>query len=199
MCIICDKEYNDNTEFIECCEDVKKIPKTLINLKELYGNETQIKKIPKELINLEILYFDYTQIKKIPKTLINLILLDCNNKIKKIPKELINLKTLYCTNTQIKKIPKTLTKLKLLRVRNTQIKFIPDTLINLEWLICDANVLVSPQTYKLKSNNKKYLTFTRCQAKYKHKLRLRKLKFAYDPKYIIGHTTKKQLVKLFQN
>jgi Leucine-rich repeat (LRR) protein len=159
MCIICDKEYNDNTEFIECCEDVKKIPKELINLRTLYCDETQIKKIPKELINLETLYCDETQIKFIPK-------------------ELINLKRLICDDTQI--------------------KFIPETIKNLIRLICDVNVLVSPQTYKIEPNNKYYLTFVRCQAIYKYKLRLRKLKFAYDPKYIIGHTTKKQLAKLFK-
>jgi len=140
MCIICRKEYNINTKFIKCCENVKKISKKLINLKELYGNETQIKKIPETLTNLKV----------------------------------IN----YC---------------------NTQIKFIPETIKNLKDLYCDDNVLVSPQTYIIEPNNYYYSIFTRCQARYRNKLRLRKLKFAYDPKYIIGHTTKKQLAKLFKN
>jgi hypothetical protein len=80
---------------------------------------------------------------------------------------------------------------------NTHIKFIPETLKNLDTLYCNSDVLVSPQTRIKKTNNKKYLTFTRCQARYRNKLRLKNLKFAYDPKYIIGHTIKKQLEKLF--
>jgi hypothetical protein len=35
--------------------------------------------------------------------------------------------------------------------------------------------------------------------RYKSKLKLKNLKFAYDPKYIIGHNTKKQLERLFKN
>jgi hypothetical protein len=140
MCIICRKEYDNETVFIDYCENIKKIPK--------------------ELVNLETLYCYFTQIKFIPK-------------------ELVNLKRLICDDTQI--------------------KFIPETIKNLEILQCDDNVLVSPQTYKIEPNNKYYLIFARCQAIYRNRLRNSKLKFAYDPKYIIGHTTKKQLVKLFQN
>jgi Leucine-rich repeat (LRR) protein len=185
MCLICTKEYNTNTTSIYCCEN------------------TQVRKMPKELINLEILYCHETQIKKIPKTLIKLEMLNCQNtEVRKIPKTLINLKELYCNNSQIKKIPKTLINLKYLYCAYTQIKFIPNIIKNLEWLNCGSYILVSPQTYKLKSNNKRYLTFTRCQVRYKSKLRrtsaLRSLKFAYDPKYIIGYNTKKQLEKLFK-
>jgi Leucine-rich repeat (LRR) protein len=180
MCLICTKEYNVNTKVIHCCENIKKIPKTLIKLKELYCQISQIKKIPKTLINLESLYCHETQIKKIPKTL-------------------INLEYLYCHETQIEKIPKSLINLKLLYCYETQIKFIPETIKHLKILYCNKYVLVSPHTYILQINNKKYLTFTRCQKNYKNKLRLKNLKFAYDPKYIIGHNTKKQLAKLFQN
>jgi hypothetical protein len=161
MCKICRKEYDANTTSIYCCENVKKIPKTLIKLDTLNCQYSQIKKIPKTLINLEQLSCQYSQIKKIPITLINLKRIGC------------------CYNTQI--------------------KFIPDTIKDLEYLYCYGDVLVSPQTYKLKSNNKRYLTFTRCQVRYKLKMRLKNLKFAYDPKYIIGHNTKKQLERLFQN
>jgi hypothetical protein len=134
---------------------------------------------------------------------INTKVIYCCRNVKKIPKILINLKTLNCRFTYIRKIPKILINLKTLNCRNSQIKFIPETLIKLEHLLCNKYVLVSPQTYIIEPNNKKYLTFARCQARYKNKLRrtaaLRKLKFAYDPKYIIGHNTKKQLARLFQN
>jgi hypothetical protein len=180
MCRICKKEYDNDTVFIDCCGNIKKIPKELVNLKTLYCFDTQVKKIPKTLINLKTLRIHNTQIKKIPKTL-------------------INLEILGCSDTQIKKIPKTLVNLEILGCTNTQIKFIPETLVNLKILSCCNNILISPQTYKKKFNNTYYLIFTRYQARYKYKLKLRKLKFAYDPKYIIGHTTKKQLVKLFKN
>jgi Leucine-rich repeat (LRR) protein len=161
MCGICRNDYDNNSiNFIDCCGNVKKIPKDLINLKILYCFDAQVKKIPKTLINLKTLRIHNTQIKFIPDTLINLEILGCTN---------------------------------------TQIKFIPDTLINLVILGCCNNILISPQTIKIEPNNKYYLTFVRCQVRYRNKLSLRKLKFAYDPKYIIGHTTKKQLVKLFQN
>jgi hypothetical protein len=127
----------------------------------------------------------------------------CCRNVKKIPKELIKSKALNCNNTNVKKIPKTLINLKSLICGNTQIKFIPKTLINLKYLYCDNDVLISPQTYIKEPNNQYYLTFTRCQARYKktaaNKLRLKNLKFAYDPKYIIGHNTKKQLERFFQN
>ena len=180
MCRICRKEYNINTEFINCCGNIKIIPKELIKLKYLYCYETQIGKIPKTLIKLENLYCENTQIKKLPKTL-------------------IKLNTLYCNNSQIKKIPETLINLETFYFRRTQIKFIPKTLINLKYLYFDNDVLVSPQTYIIEPNNKYYLTFTRCQVRYKIKLRLNKLKFAYDPNYIIGHNAKKQLERIFQN
>jgi Leucine-rich repeat (LRR) protein len=160
MCEICTKDYDISLIYLLCCENVKIVPK--------------------ELINLDTLYCDKTQIKKIPKTL-------------------INLKELYCQNTQIRKIFKTLIKLQALYCNNSQIKKIPKTLINLKELYCNNDVLISPQTYITEPNNKYYLTFTRCQARYKLKLRLKNLKFAYHPKYIIGHNTKKQLAKLFQN
>jgi hypothetical protein len=35
--------------------------------------------------------------------------------------------------------------------------------------------------------------------RYKLKMRFKNLKFAYDPKYIIGHNAKKQLERIFQN
>jgi len=177
-CGICKKNYNNEMVYIECREDVKNISKELINLKTAICNNTQIKKILKTLTNLKYL--------------------NCSNtQIKFIPKELINLKILEIQNTQIKFIPETLIKLEKLGCSNTQIKFIPEILKKLKWLWCDYNILVSPQICTKELNNKYYLTFVRCQARYRNKLRLRKLKFAYDPKYIIGHTTKKQIMKLF--
>jgi Leucine-rich repeat (LRR) protein len=201
MCEICNKDYDiDTTITLLCCVAVKKIPKTLINLKTLSCKYSQIRKIPKTLINLTLLFCSDTQIRKIPKTLINLTHLYCDNtQIRKIPKSLINLDTIYCNHTQIKKIPKTLINLYYLYCDYTQIKFIPNTIKNLQYIYCNKNILISPQTYEKELNNKKYLTFTRCQKNYKNKLRLRKLKFAYDPKYIIGHNTKKQLERFFQN
>jgi Leucine-rich repeat (LRR) protein len=139
-------------------------------------------------------------IKKIPNKLMYLNLLNLDNtNIKKIPKKLIKLRYLYCDHTQIRKIPKTLINLRHLYCRNSQVKFIPDTIKDLGFLNCNKYVLVSPKTYKKEPNNKRYLTFTRCQVRYKLKLRLKNLKFAYDPKYIIGHNAKKQLARFFQN
>ena len=43
---------------------LKKIPKTLVNLKELQCQLTKIKKIPKELVNLKLLACSHTKIKK---------------------------------------------------------------------------------------------------------------------------------------
>ena len=55
MCLICTKEYNNDTTSIYCCENkqIKKIPKTLINLEKLSCQNSQIRKIPKTLINLK--------------------------------------------------------------------------------------------------------------------------------------------------
>ena len=150
-------------------------------------------------INTKVIYC-CRNVKKIPKILINLKTLNCRfTYIRKILKTLINLKELYCNNSQIKKIPKTLINLETLNCVYTQIKFIPNIIKNLEWLNCGSYILVSPQTYIIEPNNKYYLTFKRCQKNYKHKLRLKNLKFAYDPHYIIGHNAKKQLERFFQN
>jgi hypothetical protein len=123
--------------------------------------------------------------------------IDCCEDAKKLPNTLDKLRYLKIRSTYIKKIPKTLINLKLLICNHTQIKFIPETLKNLDTLYCNSDVLVSPQTRIKKTNNKKYLTFTRCQKNYKYKLKNKNLKFAYDSKYIIRHTIKKQLEKLF--
>jgi hypothetical protein len=160
MCIICRKEYDVNTKVIYCCDNIKKIPKTLINLKTLDCCKTQIKKIPETLINL---------------------------------------RTLYCSHTQIKFIPKTLIKLKEIFGGSSNLIYLPEEFTKLDVLTCGGLVLISPRTYNKSPNNKRYLTFVRCQVRYKLKLRLNKLKFAYDPKYIIGHNAKKQLVRFFQN
>jgi Leucine-rich repeat (LRR) protein len=134
-----------------------------------------VKKIPK-LKNLKTLAFSYL-------------------KIKKIPKELINLKELLCHDTPIKKIPKTLVKLRELNIYNTNVKFIPENL-KVITLRTEKNILVSPKTYKQEPNNQRYLTFTNCQKRYKYRRRLSMLKFAYDPKYIIGYNVKLQINKL---
>ena len=104
------------------------IPETLVNLKHLDCDGTQVKIIPKNLINLQILICTNTQIKKIPNTLINLI-------------------ELYCYNTKIKNIPNTLVNLQYLCCYRTQIKLIPNTLVNLQELYCNkltlSNKLIS--------------------------------------------------------
>ena len=223
MCLICRKEYNSSTIILRCCKTVRKIPKTLINLEKLTFQNSQIKKIPKTLINLNHVNCDNTQIKKIPNTLIKLKLLYCDNtQIKKIPNTLLNLEKLSCQNSQIRKIPKTLINLNEVYCYLSCIKKIPETLINLNEVYCqetkikfipeinkiliigcDNDVLISPQTFISEINNKRYLTFTRCQARYRLKYIkaaiFNKLKFAYDPKYIIGHNAKKQLERIFQN
>jgi Leucine-rich repeat (LRR) protein len=82
MCGICRNDYDKNSiNFIDCCRNVKKIPKDLINLKILYCFDAQVKKIPKTLINLKTLRIHNTQIKFIPDTLINLVILGCCNNI----------------------------------------------------------------------------------------------------------------------
>jgi len=82
MCLICTKEYNNITS-IYCCENrqIKKIPKTLINLEKLSCQFTLVKKIPKTLINLDTLICNTIQIKKIPETIKNLKVLNCDNDV----------------------------------------------------------------------------------------------------------------------
>jgi hypothetical protein len=79
------------------------------------------------------------------------------------------------------------------------IKFIPESLKKLIELHCYDEILISPKTYKKEPNNKRYLTFTNCQKRYKYNQKLCMLKFAYDPKYIIGYNVKLQINKLFTN
>ena len=79
-------------------------------------------------------------------------MLNCSyTKIKKIPKELVNLNNLICY---------------------TKIKFIPDTLKIWNDIFCYNEVLISPKTHNILPNNKRYLTFTNCQKRYKYRLRL---------------------------
>jgi len=176
MCIICEKKINENIEKIICCQNVKKIPKTLINIKILFFSYLKIKKIPKELVNLKKLYISYSEIKTIPK-------------------ELVNLTELFILRSKIKKIPKTLVNLRELNIYNTNVKFIPENL-KVITLRTEKNILISPKTQTISPNNKKYLTFTNCQKRYKYRRRLCMLKFAYDPKYIIGYNVKLQINKL---
>jgi hypothetical protein len=133
---------------------------------------------------------------------VNIECILCCRKVKKIPKELINLKYLVCIGSKIKTIPNTLVNLENLEVCYTNVKFIPDNL-KLKGLKTNCNILISPKTYKQEPNNQRYLTFTNCQKRYKHKFKrtaaLRMLKFAYDPKYIIGYNVKLQIKKLFTN
>ena len=94
MCIICDRNYDDNLIELNCydCEYIQEIP---------------------ILPNLKILICSYTCIKEIPN-LHKLEYLDCfNTQIKEIP-ILPKLKYLTCSNTQIKEIP-ILPKLECLR------------------------------------------------------------------------------------
>ena len=83
MCIICTKEYDENTTEIWCCANVTEIP-ILPKLKYLDCYRTRITKIPL-LPELQILYCSYTRITEIPI----------------LPK----LKYLHCYNTQIAEIP----------------------------------------------------------------------------------------------
>ena len=138
MCIICTKEYDENTKEIRCCREVSEIPATLINLNHLYCHHTQITCIPPTLTNLVTLYCPNTQITCISPTLINLRYLYCENtQITCIPATLTNLTELYCSNTQITCIPPTLTNLVWLYCGNTQITYIPSTLTNLGYITYD--------------------------------------------------------------
>ena len=102
MCIICTKEYNNETKKIFCCPSVSKIP-ILPNLTKLNCYHTNITEIP-ILPKLEVLYCSNTKLTKIPN-LPKLELLSCHfTKITKIP-NLPNLTHLYCYNTNITEIP----------------------------------------------------------------------------------------------
>jgi hypothetical protein len=102
-----------------------------------------------------------------------------------------------CNKTKIRYISNKLINLQEFHSGNTSIIYLPDTIKNLVHLYCSDNVLISPHIYKKQTNNKLYLTFTNCQKKYKLKIKLRKITSAYNPKYIIGWNTKKQIEKIF--
>ncbi len=77
MCKICDKTYDENTTLLFCCKDLKEIPDTLVNLKELFiGSNTYITKIPITLVNLNVLCSS-SFVKFIPDTLKKLVQLVC--------------------------------------------------------------------------------------------------------------------------
>jgi hypothetical protein len=56
MCIICRNKINENAKKIICCSGVKKIPKTLVKLRELNIYNTNVKFIPESLKKLIIIY-----------------------------------------------------------------------------------------------------------------------------------------------
>jgi hypothetical protein len=102
MCIICTKEYDENTTELWCCENVTEIP-FLTNLEELHCSNTQITEIP-FLPKLKNLYCSCTLIKQIP-ILPELEYLYCYiTQITEIP-ILPNLKYLHCSHTLITKLP----------------------------------------------------------------------------------------------
>jgi len=105
MCIICSKEYDNNTFEINCyeCKNVIELP-FLSNLQRLYCSNTKITKLP-EYPNLKYLWCDNTKITNLPEYP-NLEKLYCyNTKITVLP-EYPNLKYLWCENTKITDIPK---------------------------------------------------------------------------------------------
>ena len=102
MCIICTKEYDENTTKIWCCPDVTEIP-ILPKLEYLDCYRTRITKIPL-LPELKRLWCNNTRITEIP-LLLKLEILHCyNTQITEIPL-LPELKELRCSNTQITEIP----------------------------------------------------------------------------------------------
>jgi Leucine-rich repeat (LRR) protein len=107
MCVICTGEYDENTVALYCyrCERVTSIPDTLVNLRYLYCDDTNITSIPSTLVNLEGLFCSYTLITSIPDTLVNLRYLDCcSTSILFIP-DLPRLLELYCSDTKVTSIP----------------------------------------------------------------------------------------------
>ena len=102
MCIICRKEYNENTTKIWCCPDVTEIP-LLLGLQSLYCYNTQITEIP-ILPKLKNLWCSHTLVTEIPL--------------------LPELKELHCSNTRITEIP-LLPELQILNCYDTQIAEIP--------------------------------------------------------------------------
>ncbi len=199
MCIICRKEYNENTDFIECCTNVTEIPNTLINLKNLNCGYTQIKELPNTLISLEVLQCDYTELRKIPNTFVNLISLWCGyTLIREIPEEFVKLRLFRCSYTYLTKIPN-ISTLNNISCVDTLVKFIPEVCKNLRDLaIENDNILVSPDTFVIEPNNKKYQIFRNCQKRYRRKFQYRGREFAYPPLYIIGYNMKKQLIKMLK-
>ena len=121
MCVICRKEYDQNTTKIICCKRINEIP-ILPKLEYLDCTNTQIKEIPL-LPNLQRLDCSNTRIAEIP-LLPELEYLDCGHtRITEIPL-LPKIKYLDCDNTQITEIL-ILPELQKLHCYNTQITEIP--------------------------------------------------------------------------
>ena len=101
MCIICTKEYDENTMRISCCTKVTEIP-LLPNLIELFCSKTKVREIP-VLPNLTILWCYHTKVTEIP-VLPNLTIISCyNTDVTEIP-VLPKLTVLDCDNTKVKYI-----------------------------------------------------------------------------------------------
>ena len=102
MCVICRKEYDQNTTKIICCKRINEIP-ILPKLEYLDCANTQIKEIPL-LPELEVLYCYKTYVTELP-LLPKLRYLSCfNTQVTEIPL-LPKLEYLYFDNTRVTEIP----------------------------------------------------------------------------------------------
>lgn len=169
MCIICSSEYSIDTTHLTCCEEVKEIPKTLVNLEVLRCDKSQVKNIPDHLVNLRILSCCYTsileispnfkkltrlqvrrtQVTELPESFGNLLALDCSNTfIKALPKTYYKLLALICSGTLIEEIPKEYIWLRYLSCYKTFIKHIPEELSNLTRIhMYDTNISTLSSKY----------------------------------------------------
>jgi len=150
MCIVCTKEYDQNTNVLHCCMEVTEIP-LLPNLTRLNCSYTEVAEIPL-LLNLTELYCHHTNVTEIP-LLPNLTELYCSNtKVTEIP-VLPNLTEIYCSYTKVTVIP-LFPKLAFLNCRNTEIKYISDIYININ--IYSNNEIIYYNDYQLRKLQKNH-------------------------------------------
>lgn len=109
----------------ECTdEDISNNLDIFKKITKLNINYTCVTKLPKELVNIKELDCSVTHIKEIPKEYNNLEYLNCaRTKVSRISKELVNIQELYCSWTKVSKIPKELVNIKILDCYNSNIKF----------------------------------------------------------------------------
>jgi len=151
MCIVCTKEYDQNTTVLHCCLKVTEIH-VLPNLTQLNCSNTGVTRIP-ILPNLTYLDCSYTKVTEIP-ILPNLTYLNCSNsEVTGIP-VLPKLIYLNCYLTNVTEIP-VLPNLTELYCDHTRVPVLP----NLTFLSCGNNtgIYYISHIYKnirIESNNK---------------------------------------------